>query len=147
MGAIAVILIASFAIDRIVGGLFFLLAYSDDLRPLIDADSSGAALDPLAARTRRLIYALAGGYLGTVVIAGIMGVRLFEVVQIAMPEKPNALVDTLLTGLILAAGADRLAEALKLFGEGSAAGKKNEQPIEITGRLVLEHGTAPQPPA
>lgn len=143
MGAIAVILIASFAIDRIVGGLFFLLSYSEDLRPLIGGDSPTAEPDPLAARTRRLIYALTGGYLGTVVIAGIMRVRLFEVVQIAMPEKPNALLDTLLTGLILAAGADRLAEALKLFGEGGAAGKKSERPIEITGKLVLEHEKVP----
>jgi hypothetical protein len=144
MSAIAVILIASFAIDRILGGLFFLLSYSEDLRPLIgEPEDAQRQPDSRAMRTKRLIYALIGGYLGTVVIAGLMNVRLFELVQIAMPEKPNALLDTLLTGLILAAGADRLTEALKLMGEGAGAGgKKGDRPIEISGKLVLERDNA-----
>ena len=34
--AIALILIGSFAIDRLVKGLFFLLSYSEDLRESLD---------------------------------------------------------------------------------------------------------------
>jgi len=142
MGAIGVILIASFAIDRIVTGLFFLLSYSKDLHPLVAEDSAvGGPKDGRAAKTRRLIYTLIGGYLGTVIIAGILNVRLFAMTKFALPDQtPSPLLDTLMTGLILAGGADRLAEALKLFG-GSPPERKSDRPIEITGRLVLEQGS------
>jgi hypothetical protein len=144
MGAIGVILIASFAIDRIVTGLFFLLSYSNELQPLVAEDSSGGRpRDDRAAKTRRLIYALTGGYLGTVIIAGILNVRLFAMTKFAVSpdQTPSPLLDTLMTGLILAGGADRLAEALKLFSGGSAPEKKSDHPIEIIGRLVLEQAS------
>jgi len=140
MAALTIILIAAFAIDRLVNGLFFLLSFSDDLRPLVSEDP--AHPDEGAARTRRLIYGLVAGYLGVVVVAGILKVRLFEIIQFtpAPDGKPNAMLDTLLTGLILAGGADRLSELVKSFsGEGKKGGEK---PIEITGKLVLEQPAA-----
>jgi len=140
MGDIATILIASFAIDRIVAGLFFLLSYSDSLRPLIGESVVQAPIrNEGAARTRRLLYALFAGYLGIVVIAGILNVRLSALTKLPGGANPlsNPLLDTLMTGLIVAAGADRVADALKLFGAPGAE-KKTEHPIEITGKLVLE---------
>ena len=78
MRAIALILIGAFAIDRVVAGLFFLLSYSDDLRRTLDPDSvSDPDKKAEAVRNYRLIYALVGGYLGTVVMAGYMNIRLF----------------------------------------------------------------------
>jgi hypothetical protein len=137
MAAIVLILVAAFAIDRLVTGLFFLLSFSDELRPLIGEDP--AHPDEHATRVRRLIYALVAGYLGIVVIAGILKVRLFEMMQTTAigDVKPNALVDTLLTGLIMAGGADRLAELLKAYGGGGEK-KGGDKPIEVTGKLVLE---------
>jgi|HubBroStandDraft_5_1064220.scaffolds.fasta_scaffold326556_2 hypothetical protein len=144
MGAVTVILIAAFAIDRLVTGLFFLLSFSEDLRPLLAEDD--AHPNERAGRVRRLVYALVAGYLGVVVVAGILKVHLFEMMQIAAPSvpKPNALADTLLTGMILAAGADRLAEIVKSLGEG---GKKEgaDKPIRITGKLVLERDSGGPP--
>ena len=138
MTTITIILVAAFAIDRLVAGLFFLLSFSDDLRPIVVEDPEHP--DEQAARIRRLIYALVAGYLGIVVVAGILKVRLFEMSQVAAlgDAKPNALLDTLLTGMILAAGADRLAELVKTFSGGAGEKKGGERPIEITGRLVLD---------
>jgi len=63
MGVIGVILVASFAIDRIVAGLFFLLCYSPDLHPLVvENPPEGTPHDERASRTRRLIYALISDY-------------------------------------------------------------------------------------
>lgn len=143
MGAITVILIAAFAIDRVVACLFFLLSFSPELRPLVLED----AVHPneRAVRARRLIYALVAGYLGVVVVAGILKIHLFEIIQIAAPgvPKPNALLDTLLTGLIVAGGADRLSGFAKTLGDSSGGRPGgSDKPIEITGKLVLEHGSA-----
>ena len=141
MATITIILVAAFAIDRIVNGLFFLLSFNDDLRPLVTEDA--AHPNERASRTRRLIYAMLSGYLGIVIIAGILKVRLFEMTAASAlgDARPNALVDTLLTGMILAGGADRLSEILKAYGGASGSEKKSaERPIEITGRLVLDQG-------
>lgn len=140
MNAITVVLIAAFGIDRVVAGLFFLLSFSPDLRPLVVEDA--AKPNQPAARARRLIYALVAGYLGVVVVAGIMKVHIFEMMQIAAPgvPVPNPLLDTLLSGMIMAAGADRISELVKSFGDsgGKKGGGGGEKPIEITGKLVLE---------
>ena len=142
MAAITLIVIAAFAIDRVVKGLFFLLSFSSDLRPLVAEPS--ADTDVRVSSAHRLIYGLVAGYLGIVVVAGILKVRLFAMTQIAAPGQPgpNALMDTLLTGLILAAGADRLADLTKNFGSAGGGPKKADGPIEITGKLTLEHGGA-----
>ena len=142
--AIALILIGSFAIDRLVKGLFFLLSYSEDLRESLDPE---AVTDPdekaAAMRNYRLLYAIFGGYLGAVVMAGYMHIRLFAVT--AQPGTDfigqYPILDILLTGLILLGGADQLAKALGMLGGPPVAVREEERPLEITGRLVLE-----QPP-
>lgn len=148
MGAITVLVVAAFAIDRLVAGLFFLLSFSPDLRPLVSADVSGSGHD----RTRRLLYAIVAGYLGVVVVAGILKVRVFEVLTATGTggARPNAFLDTVVTGMVLAAGADRLSELVKSFS-GEKKGHE-DKPIQITGTLTLEHGagalraeTAPRP--
>jgi hypothetical protein len=141
MREIAIILIASFAIDRIVTGLFFLLSYNADLRPVLDPNSiDDPAQKAKAIKDYQLIYAIVAGYLAIVFVSGVMGVRLSAITGLAPDAKAgraiNELLDILLTGLLLVGGADRLAEALKLVkGEG---GKGSQAPIEITGKVVLQ---------
>lgn len=150
MGVLTILLVAAFAIDRIVAGLFFLLSFSSDLRPLLTEDPEYP--NAHAARVRRLIYAMVAGYLGVVVIAGILNVHLFDMAApvdlTSTPGSatntfqvihPSRLLDTLLTGMILAAGADRLSDIVKSFGAGAETTTKSEEkPLEITGRLILE---------
>ena len=145
MREIGIILIASFAIDRIVTGLFYLLSYNSELRALLDPDSvENPALKAGATRLYRLIYAVCAGYLGIIVVAGVMGIRLSKIAGLELdPQAGPAtsdLLDILITGLLLTGGADRLAEGLKLYS-GSPA-KPAQAPIEITGKVVLEQETA-----
>jgi hypothetical protein len=145
MREIGIILIASFAIDRVVTGFFFLLSFNPDLRSILEPDS---VKDPdakaEAQRVYRLIYAIFAGYLGTIVFAGEMGHRLSSITGVALNPKAGdawgTFLDILLTGLLLAGGADRLADAMKL-----RAGREEKQPktpIEITGKVVLEQAGA-----
>jgi hypothetical protein len=144
MREVGIILIAAFAIDRIVTGLFFLLSYNTELRMILDPNSIE---DPEAkesgAKLYRLIYAVCAGYLGIVIVAGVMGIRLSKIAGLELD--PNAgpvmgsMLDILVTGLLLVGGADRLADALKLYGDKDS---KPQAPIEITGRVVLEQGAA-----
>ncbi|MGA3040629.1 MAG: hypothetical protein ABSF54_07560 [Bryobacteraceae bacterium] len=132
MREIGIFLLASFAIDRIVTGMFYLLSFNSELSAILDPD----------AKLHRLIYAVCAGYLGVVVVAGVMGVRLSKISAIPLDSSAGPavsnLLDVLITGLLLAGGADRLAEALKLL---AGEVKPVKAPIEITGKIVLEQRT------
>ena len=149
MREIGIILIAAFAIDRIVTGMFYLLSFNADLRATLDPDSlSDPTARAAAARLYRLVYSVCAGYLGIVIVAGVMGIRLSKIAAIPLdsslgPVMGNAL-DVLVTGLLLVGGADRLAEALKLFGGDI---KPAKEPIEITGKVVLEQSLAKVDPS
>ncbi len=146
MREIGIILIASFAVDRIVTGLFFLLSYNADLRgAVLDPDSIQDPMEKTEAlKNYRLIYAVVAGYLAIVFVAGLMGVRFSAITGLTpdLNDMPvmNQLLDILLTGLLLVGGADRLSDALKLLkGEG---GRASQAPIEITGKVVLQQEAA-----
>jgi TctA family transporter len=125
VSAIAMILIGSFAIDRIVTALLFLLSF--------------VRLAPEAAvheRRYKLIYYCLAGVLGIVVLGYYGQVRVLTALGIRI----EPLIDTLLTGIVLVGGADRIAELLK--APGAEPRKEEPQPIEITGKLVLEESAA-----
>lgn len=151
MKVIGIILIASFLLDRIVAGLFFLLEFSDRWRRFLpEPDSIRDPKERAAAlRKRKLVYAACVGFLGTTVIAWYLNIRLLTLTSLLTKDppqdffQPHALLDIILTGMILVGGADRIAEALKLLGGPSTPGSLPEtsvsHPIEITGKLILEH--------
>ncbi|MDP8980230.1 MAG: hypothetical protein M3O35_06535 [Acidobacteriota bacterium] len=152
--AIGLILIASFLVDRIVAGLFFLLDFSASWRKKMPDPDLIQNLEERAgaARKRKLVYSLMAGFLGIVVIAWYLDIRLLALTNLLTPDaatgklKPRLLLDILLTGLIVAGGADRMAEALKMLGgpgvEKPGAGAR---PVEITGKLVLEREKEHEP--
>jgi|SRR5215469_6092456 len=150
MKVIGIILIASFLLDRIVAGLFFLLEFSERWRRFLPDPNSVSEAKERAAATRKskLVYSAFVGVLGTAVIAWYLNIRLLTLTNLLTKDpdnaffQPHALLDIFLTGLILVGGADRIAEALKLLGGPSTSSplteKSASQPIEITGKLILE---------
>ena len=125
VSAIALILIASFAIDRVVTAVLFLLAWA------------GWAPDPVAdERKYKLIYYLLGGALGIFVLAHFGQVRVLT----ALGIKIDQYLDTTLTGIVLVGGADRIAGLLK--APSGAPQNAAPQPMVITGKLVLEESAA-----
>ena len=132
---IAILLVASFAIDRIVTGALFLLSFSDRwTRRFPDPD---AVIDPaerVRARNRqKLLYFCFAAVLALPVLAGYGRVRILA----ALGFPTNAVFDVILTGLILVGGSDRVADILKLPGARGAE-KPEPKPITIQGTLVVE---------
>ena len=131
--AIAVILIASFAIDRIVAGLLFVLSYT----PLVSDPKGEQDSDRRhqAEKKHKFMYFVLSGALAIPILGWFGGVRIFSIIGF-----PNIdpVLDTIVTGLILVGGSDRVSAIIKATGASAGAGKSEGGPIEITGRLVLE---------
>src|SRR6266849_81197 len=102
---VAVILIASFAIDRVVSALLFLLSLSKSFP------------EP-ASKKYQVWYFCIAGILAIFVIAYWGNVRILAAV--GYPPDPNPVLDALLTGIVLVGGAERLATMLKLPGAAGA---------------------------
>ena len=135
--AIAMILIASFAIDRIVVGLLFLFSFVPGWRRLFPEPSP--VMNPEdrsgAERKRKVVYFVFAGVLAGLFLVGYGQDRILKAAGFSI----NPVLDTIVTGLILMGGADRMTELLKMIGVQNA--EKPEapaQPIEIIGRVVLE---------
>jgi len=136
ISAIAVIFIASFAIDRIVTGLLFLMSFVQPWRRAFpDPGTISEVTQRIQAeRRQKLSYFVLAGILGILVLGWFGKIRIFSVSGF-----PNIdpVLDTIVTGLILVGGSDRIAAILKM-SDLKGQSKSSPQPIEITGRLTLE---------
>jgi hypothetical protein len=146
VSAVALILIASFAIDRMVRGLLFVLAF---WRPWAASfpDPDEPTTTPALKKRGRIAYLGFAVVLSTIVLAWYGGVRVFSAMGfIGIPT----LLDTVVTGLILVGGAERTDAILKSLsgGGGSEAAAAPATPLQITGTLVLtgERDGPPRPP-
>jgi len=134
VSAIAVVLIASFAVDRIVTGILFLLSYHKGWKgkfpnPALQSDGERREI---AAKNLKLAYFCMAAALAIPLIAGFGKIRMLA----ALGFPTNPYLDVIVTGLILIGGSDRIAEMLKMSAPGEA--KSEPKPITITGKLVLE---------
>ncbi|HLG14015.1 MAG TPA: hypothetical protein VJH03_05715 [Blastocatellia bacterium] len=130
--ALALVVIASFAIDRIVTAILFLGSFAG-IVPDPDLRESGPER-VRAAKAYKLIYFILAGGLGVVVLAYFGNVRILRAMGI---QEATPLVDTLVTGLLLMGGAERLSQFIQSPG-GSSEEKSAARPIEVTGTLKLE---------
>ncbi len=134
ISAIAVILIASFAIDRVVTGLLFLLSFVKSWRQYFPDPTAQEGEERAASeRKLKLAYFVFAGILGIALLGGYGKMRIFA--ASGFPDVPWWL-DALATGLILMGGADRVAAFLNMGGP--LGEKAAPQPIQISGKIVLE---------
>jgi hypothetical protein len=142
ISALAVILIASFAIDRIVTGLLFLLSFLGRWeRAFPDpATVNDISMRGRAEKKQKLAYFIFAALLG-VVVCWYGKLRIFFALGFA--DTPQVF-DILATALTLTAGSDRIAALLNVPGAGEG-GKTSTRPVEITGKLVLENATEKNP--
>ena len=137
---IAMILIGSFAIERIVTTVFFLLSFSKSWRrSLPDPESvTDAQARAAAIRKRRLAYGLASALIVIIVLYAIPGLRVLKSLELGKPPEvePNKYLDAFITGLILMGGADQLARTLSSSAERGA--QSAAQDLKVTGRLTLD---------
>ncbi len=135
---LAVILIASFAIDRIVTGLLVALSFIPAWRKRFPEASTVS--DPeekvVAENKQKTVYFVLAAILGIGVLAWGGNIRLFTALHFPV----NPILDSVITGLILVAGADKLSGVMNMMGSGGGGSQSQQAsaPIEITGKLVLE---------
>jgi hypothetical protein len=137
LSAIALVLIVSFAIDRLVRGLLFLLSYWGFwARQFPDPTLVGGRTSPKKERNRKLVYFLLAGSLGVIALGWAGGVRILAAIGFT---NVHPWLDILVTGLILAGGADRMDHLLRAVGgSGSTPDPVPAAPLEITGRLTID---------
>ena len=139
VSAIAVVLILSFAINRIVTGLMFVLSFLKPWSRLVPDPTllEDGQQRAKAERKRRLAYYVLATVLAIGVFAGYGTVRILSVSGF---PSINPVLDIVLTGLILVAASERIAQMLTARtaagGEMSAV-ETGSKPVEITGTLTL----------
>ncbi len=137
---LALILIASFIIDRVVTGILFLLSLNNRFRTLVASTGSGEQNG--ADRKYKLLYFLLATVLG---ILFVMTWGQLSVLASLQPSNPGPVydlskgfklsLDTLLTLIILVGGADRIGALLtSTVGRGS---KEASGDLVVTGKLTL----------
>jgi hypothetical protein len=137
--AIALVLIASFAIDRIVTATLFLASFVG-----IVSDPATAGPGPAGARAEKiykLVYFVLAGLLGVVVIAFFGNVRILRALGL---QDANALVDAIVTGLLLMGGAERLSGLVQPASHSSGENREPKQ-IQVTGTLKVEDAAGKLP--
>jgi hypothetical protein len=95
--AIALVLVVSFAIDRLVRGLLFVLSYSSAWsRQFPDPAFNNGPISAEAERNRRLIYFVLAGSLGMIALGWVGQVRILSALGFT---NVNRWLDILVTGL------------------------------------------------
>jgi len=134
ISTMALLLLFSFAIERVVNAVRFLTAWAGWFDP--DAEPDGAKR-----RDRERTASVLSFLLATVL--SMVTLTLFDLhgVLFILGVKQEPLVwDYCLTVLVMVAGADRLGELLKASSPKLEA--KSEQPLEVTGTLRLDPASA-----
>ncbi len=134
---IAFMLLVAFAIDRIVSGLLFVLAYSKtwsgrypDPGTLKDDDPA----KPAAVRSRKVWYFALSAPLSIAVLAMVGSGMLHHI------GFTNGPLDFVLTLLILMGGAQQVSEFTKSLSP--PVGVPREPEVKVVGTLELEEGPA-----
>jgi hypothetical protein len=144
---LVLILVLSFATDRLVKGLLFLLAQIPpwarrfpDPRLIADKQQQIVAAD----RTK-LIYAVLVALIAGAAVIAYQDLRIIR--MLSGPQVPRA-IDVLVTVIVVMGGSDLVSRILQISGMGEigagTAGTGQNQPVEISGRLVLESPASPQ---
>jgi hypothetical protein len=168
VSAIALVLIASFAIDRVVNGLLFLAGFNKKWAhwfpepKLIDETAPRMA----AERRQKLVYFILAGFFGMIVLAGLGHVRILTAMGLrpeqavvtssaanpvgASPSPSPGSVAKVQISQSLFSFLDIVFTGLLLMGGAdsisrvlklpgvSGAENPSPRPIEITGKLTLE---------
>lgn len=141
VSALALLLLGAFVIERAVSGALFVLP---TLRLLPDP---AQVEDPAARAAVERRYTYLRFFLSGALVAAVLWqwrslriLALFSQLSAAVPSW----LDPVVTWVVLMGGADRISAFVKLPAGGAGAQKRDEQPIEVRGRLTLDDSRPPQ---
>ncbi len=138
INVIVLVFLVSFAIDRLVNALLFVLTF---LRAWQRRFPDPRTVEDHAERARaeniqKLAYVVFSAFFAIPVLAYFGNIRILEGLNV--PAEP--VLDVLVTGLILVGSSDFIGRLLQLTG-GYGGETSTSRPVEITGTLVLEQST------
>ena len=136
----AMIVVASFGIERVATGVFFLLSFVPQWDRAFP-NAVGANSEKNASRRAQLVYFTFVGVLALYVVASVESLR---ILKFLLTDTENPRLDVAFTTMVLMGGADRVAELLK-SSHSVAAAKPPPKPIEITGTIRLDDSPKPPP--
>jgi hypothetical protein len=127
---VAMILIGSFAIDRIVTALLFLLSFAG----FPDPSTASKDARPDVEKKYKLWYFFIAGVFAMVVLGYFGKIRVLA--GLGYPPDPNPILDAFLTGIVLVGGADRIA-SLKPAGSSIPEEPPEPKPLQVIGQITL----------
>jgi hypothetical protein len=140
---LAMLVIGSFAIDRIVSAVLFPFFRDPPKVPKSTPEENQKELDrKYNLETKyKLYYFILAAALAIIVLASWGKIRVLA--GLGYPPDPNPFLDAILTGIVLVGGADRLAD-LKPAGAAPAP-EPEQKPLQVTGQLYLIDNTSGAP--
>ncbi len=131
----ALIVVASFAIDRITAAVLFLLTYFHALGD--PAEISDASARHRTEQRQKFLY------YGFAAVLAALVVTHYDVARVmaALKFQPyNKELDFLVTVIVLLGGADRIAALLQSKAPSGLPHQSTPSPLEIKGKVTLEEG-------
>lgn len=144
ISVLVLIVILAFAIDRVTRAILFLLSLAGWWARLVpDPRLLQDRVQVVAAERRQtLAYAVLLGVLAVLAVVTNDDVRILAALMgRAEEDRPSAILDMVVTMIVLVGGSDLLSRVLQVAGTGGgggAAGTGAAQPVEVTGRITLE---------
>ncbi len=136
---IALLFILSFAIDRVVYGLLYILSWLRPWRRLMPDPKTVQDTDARerAIRKQKLVYFVLAGVLAIVILVHgkLAGVGVFSAIGTDVPDY----LEIIVTALVLIGGSDFIGKLVNVTG--SSGIESASTPIEITGSIKLEDST------
>ena len=136
---VAMMVIGSFAIDRIVSALLFPFFREPPAPPKQTDDEILRERQTKYERewNYKRLYFIMSGVLAIILLVCWDKMRVLE--GLGYPPEPNKILDFLLTGIVLVGGADRLSGVKP--GEASPAAEPEPKPLKVTGQITLVDNT------
>lgn len=133
----AMVLFISFAIDRVTRALLFVgTMFEGPWTPWLPDPL--AVEDPAqrarAEKKQTMAYYVVASTLSLAALFAFHNVRLLK----NLNYDANWFLDALLTGIVLIGGSDLVSKVLQVSGLGGGGSESKSQPLEITGKLILE---------
>jgi len=137
VSALALLLLSAFVIERVVSGVLFVLPSFGVLPDPAQVEDAAAR----AALERKYTYwrFFLSGALVALILWQWKSLRILALFSQLSDAVPGWL-DPAVTWVVLMGGAERIGAFVKLPAGGGAAEKREEQPIEVRGRLTLDDG-------
>lgn len=132
----AILVVASFAIDRVVSALLFLLSFFAPWRSVFPEPQllTNGAEKYRARKIQKLLYFVLAAFGAAVLVAKFPEFMLLKKLGFTY-SSGQEFWDRVFTVIALIGGADRIAE---LADSPGSAGRTQSEPLEITGTVILE---------